>query len=153
MSCSGGNQNAPVPGLPQTLYGVISSKPPFSTKKPPATQNSSVAGVATCWVCPDGFAFSSPGVTTGLCNGGESYGQGYITFKGTGVKNLASKQMVSVAVTGTLAGGGFNYVGGQWAAKACNNYGGASNCAALFTGPFVAKMTPCPQNDPQCLNQ
>jgi hypothetical protein len=137
VSCAGGNQFAPIPDLPGTLDGAISTKPQLSIKKPPATANGSVEGVATCYVCPDGFA-SSGGVLTGLCNGGESYGQGYMTYKGTFVKDVATGITTSMSVTGTVAGAGFDYVGAQWASKACNTYGGAFDCTALFTGTFGA---------------
>jgi len=151
--CDGGNQSAPTPDLPETLDGTVSTKPQLSMKKPPVTAKISVEGVATCYVCPDGFAFSSPGAPTGLCNGGESYGKGYMTYKGTVVKTVATGEGTSIAVTGTLAGAGFNYVGAEWASAACNNYEGAFDCTALFTGPFGATATPCPSGDPKCLNQ
>jgi hypothetical protein len=151
--CDGGNQSAPTPGLPETLDGTVSTKPQLSIKKPPATESISIEGVASCYVCPDGLAFSSPGVPTGLCNGGESYGQGYMTYKGTVAKTVATGEQTSISVTGTIAGAGFEYVGAEWASTACNNYGGTFDCTALFTGPFGATTTPCPANDPKCLNQ
>ncbi len=154
VNCSGGNLYAPIPDLPETLSGGISTKPQLSIKKPPLTASGSVEGVATCFVCPDGFAFSSPGAPTGLCNGGESYGQGFMTYKGTTVKTVATGETASASLTGTVAGAGFEYVGAEWASsKACNSYGGTCDCTALFTGTFGATVTPCPSSDPQCLNQ
>jgi hypothetical protein len=153
VSCSGGNQNAPIPDLPNTLTGAVATKPQLSIKKPPATENSSVEGVATCYVCPDGFAFSSQGVPTDLCNGGESYGLGYMTYKGTVVKTLATGKETSISLTGTVAGAGFDYVGEEWVSKDCNTYGGTFDCTALFSGSFGATLAPCPESDPKCLNQ
>ena len=160
ISCSGGNEYVPALGTSQEEDGFITTDPQYPENKPPATFIGSVEAVATCYFCPDGFAFTSPtsGVPTGVCNSGLSYNQGYMTIKGTfvGVPSAPAHSeggADSITITGMVAGSGFNYVGEQWVAQDCNTNGGTTSCTALFDGTIGAKLTPCPTADPQCLNQ
>jgi hypothetical protein len=155
VACIGGNQGfQPYPDQPSILSGTLTTKPQMSSTKPPITENTTFQGVASCYVCPDGFQFSG-GVPTGYCNDGvSSYGSGYITYGGTAVKNVATKALVSVAVTGTVAGAGFYYDEPEWvpsSGKACLE--GSGSCQARFTGTFGATLTPCPGADPFCEEQ
>ncbi|MGA2403851.1 MAG: hypothetical protein ABSG91_19445 [Syntrophobacteraceae bacterium] len=155
VACIGGNQGPqPFPGQPSILSGALSTKPQVSKTKPPITESRTVKGVASCYVCPDGFQFSG-GVPTGYCNDGtSSYGSGYMTYGGTGVFNVATGNPVSVSLTGTVAGAGFYYDAPEWVpspSTSCNE--GPYSCQALFTGTFGATVKPCPSNDPFCLKQ
>ena len=143
ISCSGGNQLSgtppPYPDLPELLDGTISTKPELSIAKPPATEKGSFQGVATCYFCPEGFQFSSPGVTTGYCNDGTSYGKGYLIFKGTFVAPPDGSP-TSISMTGQVGGAGFIYVGDDWASA---DYTGSGTPKALFYGTFGATLTLC----------
>ena len=155
VSCMGGNEfPQPYPSQPSILTGALTTKPQVSKTKPPATASKKIQGVASCYVCPDGFQFSG-GMPTGYCNDGtSSYGSGYITYSGTGVFNVATKAIVSVAFTGTVAGSGFYYDEPEWvplSGKACLE--GPGSCQAGFSGTFAATLTPCPGGDPFCLSQ
>lgn len=152
MSCKGGNENAPIPNLPAIQDGGISSKPQVSLAKPPATETRSVKAAASCWVCPDGFAFDNSGNPTGLCNGGESYVAGSMVFQGTLHTNLTTQMPTSFSVKGTIDAGTFDYIGEEWASKDCLTYPDFPSCTALFTGTFGATLTPCPASDPDCIN-
>jgi len=152
IGCTGGNEVIPLapvtPDLPKILDGMVSTSPETSLSKPPATYTVSFQGIATCYLCPDGFAYSSPGVPTGLCNnsanytGGESYGKGYLIYKGTATINTATNVATSVSVTGQLGGSGFYYEGADWASPACPT-AGLKPCRALFNGTFGATLTLC----------
>jgi len=142
--------------------GVISMKPQVSLTKPPPTKSTSIKGMGACTICPDGIGFSTandPTTTpTGLCNGGGSYGIGYVTFAGTDNKSLETGSSppnyntTSVLITATVAGSAFNYVGEDWACKDGTQYNDWSTFPAIFTGTFSAKVTPC-TTDPSCVTQ
>ena len=139
ISCSGGNQSSPQPDLPELLDGSIATKPALSISKPPATEKGSFQGVATCYFCPEGFQFSSPGVSTGYCNDMTSYGKGYLIFKGTFVAPTGGSP-TSISITGQVGGAGFIYVGDDWASA---DYTGSGTPKALFYGTFGATLTLC----------
>lgn len=152
LSCSGGNQDIPLapvtPDLPELLDGMIGAVPQTSLSKPPATYTVSFEGYAGCYLCPDGFAFSSPGVPTGQCNNsagysaGESYGRGYLIYKGTATVDTATGNPTSFSVTGQMGGSGFYYDGADWASPACPT-AGLKPCKSLFNGTFGATLTLC----------
>jgi len=158
MSCTGGNLFAPTPdlgpgGASDPEDGTVSSKPPLSRKKFPATATNSAAGVFSCWFCPDGFQFNGSGAKTGVCNSGASYVSGTMNFQGTAVENITGtpsspvRTVASFAIKGTVAGAGFDYIGEEWKAADCH----FPPCKALFDGSFGATLTPCSAGDPDCL--
>lgn len=151
ISCSGGNQVIPlapvVPdlgpgGVTELLDGLIGAKPELPVKNTPATYTSSAEGIATCYFCPEGFQFSAPGVTTGVCNDGSSYGKGYLVYKatGSGIPTSGSGGPTSISVIGEVGGAGFIYNGADWASA---DYTGSGTPKALFEGTFSATLTPC----------
>jgi len=160
--CSGGNNATSIPnpdlgptGISDPTDGAISNKPQIPTKNPPATKTQTIEGVAACHVCPSGFQFSK-GSTTGYCNDGSSYVDGYITYQGTGTKDTSTGLVTSASFTFTVAAGGFNYVGEDWAVdlnakgisgKECNTICENSSvllcCPAILTGTFKATLAPC----------
>lgn len=165
IACSGGNNSISIPnpdlgptGISDPTDGAISTKPQIPIKNPPATKTSSIEGVAACHVCPSGFQFSG-GKTTGYCNDGSSYVDGYITYQGTGTKNISLGYVTSASFTFTVAAGGFAYIGEDWAVdlnskgisgKQCNitcenssSTGTVSCCPAILAGTFKATLAPC----------
>jgi len=156
ISCGSGNVFAPEPGLgfsgADEEDGMISTKPQHPIGAKPATITFSFQGVANCWFCPDGFAFNSTtGKPTGVCNAGESYVAGIMTFTGTAIKNTTTKEVTSVSVKGTVASSGFYYLGeADWASPNCTTYPDFPYCKALLTGTFGATLTPCSTTDPNC---
>jgi len=159
MSCTGGNQSAPIPdkgpsGMSEIQDGSISTKPRETSQA--TTRTDSVEGVLACYICPDGFVYSLVGTTSTptlantVCNGGESYINGYLTFRGTNHWNLTTNTVTS-SITGTVAGGSFDYVGETWASKDCTIYSSAFECRANFTGTFGATtLKACKSDDPYC---
>jgi hypothetical protein len=60
--------------------------------------------------------------------------------------------IVSATISGTVAGGSFDYVGESWVANDCNTFSDTFECKANFTGTFAATLGACPGNDPFCWN-
>ena len=167
INCRGGNQTGGItgsgtPGLglggvPTIEDGTISTLPRLYSSAAATTsaETDTVRGVLACSICPDGFQIPSPEtspptITGTTCNGGESYINGYLTFTGTFYYDLLTETITSASITGTLAGGSFNYIGETWAATPCTTYG-TFECKAIFTGTFAAKLTACPTpGDPFC---
>jgi len=139
---------------------IISTKPEDSIAKPPATETRQIQGLATCDFCPDGINPNNlplSGCNSGQpSNTGEPTPIGYLSFKGTVVKDMTTKQATSATFKGTVGGGGFNYAGtADWASPDCTIYPPTPNdyvCQGVLTGTFGATLTPCPVNDPQCQN-
>ena len=158
ISCTGGNQMAPIPDLgPGGAAGIedgtIATKPQANSRT--VTRTDSVQGVLPCFICPDGFIYTlvdgtTPTLSHTTCNGGESYSSGYLTFKGTFYHNLTLNTITSASITGTVAGGSFDYVGEAWTARNCTTASTTFECKANFTGTFGAKLTPCSDTDPFC---
>jgi len=159
IACSGGNTSSSNsnPGLPVPTDGTVSTKRQLPVKNTPATRTDSYQAVAGCYVCPDGFQFdtSNPPNPTGLCNDLSSYVSGYIIYSGQITKDLSTKDVLSVSITGTIGAGGFNYIGEDWAVnlnpktllsgKSCNTYSGDfPYCNAILTGTFNATLSACP---------
>ncbi len=165
IGCSGGNTSAtnPDPGLPVPTDGSITSKKQLPVKNTPTTRTDSFQGVAVCHVCPDGIGFNPDGSLTNLCNDGSSYVAGYITYSGKSTKDLVTKQTTSVSVSATIGGGGFDYIGEDWAValdptthlstKDCNTFGGLfPTCDAVLAGTLKATLTPCTNPNPSWRN-
>jgi len=161
ISCTGGNQTAPVPDLgpagAEIQDGIIATKPRVTAKA--AARTDTVRGVLACFICPDGFQYTlvdgtTPTLNYTTCNGGESYTNGYLIFTGTLKHNLVpTDTIVSASISGTLAGGSFDYVGESWVAKDCNTNSDTFECKANFTGTFAAAtLTACSGGDPFCWN-
>ena len=167
INCRGGNQTvgttgSGTPGLglggvPTIEDGTISTLTRISnsTKVTTSTETNTVRGVLACSICPDGFftpspQTSPPTITGSTCNGGESYINGYLTFTGTFYYNLITETITSATITGTLAGGSFDYIGATWAATPCTTSSSDFECKAIFTGTFGAKLAACPGGDPFC---
>lgn len=164
ISCTGGNQTAPTPdlgpaGAPEIQDGTIATKPQVTAKA--VTRTDTVQGVLACSICPDGFPTNSstspptiianPTYSNFTCNGGESYTNGYLIFRGTFKHNLVPTDTItSASITGTVAGGSFDYVGESWVANDCNTFSNTFECKANFTGTFAATLTACPGTDPFC---
>jgi len=169
VSCAGGNQRAPIVskglgGVTEIEDGTIANKPPtYSTAiTKPTTRIDQVQGVLACYICPDGFEYTPPVYNTEptpsipptlnntTCNGGESYTSGYLTFQGTFYHSFVvpgvPDAITSASISGTLAGGSFNYLGEAWAAKPCNTYGGSFLCKANFAATFTATLAPCTES-------
>ena len=169
ISCTGGNQTFGTTGLgiggtPEIQDGTISTIPQLT--KTATTSTNVVHGVLACSICPDGFP--TPTLTTvgtGLptiianstysnltCNGGESYINGYMTFTATVYTNFVT-QRITASITGTMAGGSFDYAGQgktTWGAADCNPADPSFKCKAIFTGTFGATLRACPTSDPYC---
>lgn len=135
---------------------IISSRP--QTSKTATTRTEQFQGIAVCNFCPDGINFNN--LPTSGCNSGqpsptgEPTGIAYLNFKGTTHQDLNPKQITSVSINGTVAGGGFDYLGqSDWASPDCTIYPpDFPACESIFTGNFNATLTPCPASDPQCQN-
>jgi len=172
ISCTGGNQTFGTTGfglggVSEIQDGTISTIPQETATA--STSTNVVHGVLACYICPDGFP--TPTLTTvgtGLptiianstysnltCNGGESYINGYMTFTATVYTNFVTKRIVA-SITGTMAGGSFDYAGqgkSTWAARDCNPADPSFKCKAIFTGTFGATLRACPTGtggDPYC---
>ena len=163
--CAGGNSTAGNPdpnlgpgGVSEPTDGNIGTKP--SVSKTATTITHSGEGVFACWVCPSGFAWTTPTPPTppsltGLCNDGSSYVSGYMTWKGTSIEDTATGNTTSVHIaSAAVSAGGFNYIGEAWAVdlnpktsqseKDCITSLKHPYCRAILTGTFSANLTQCP---------
>lgn len=171
VNCRGGNQTVGTTGTGTPGIGLGPTGPTARTEdgiistmaretKTATTRSDSVRGVLACSICPDGFPVdentSPPTIIvnsnfgTFTCQSGASYANGYLTFTGTFVHNLLTDTITSASITGTVAGGSFDYIGADWAATPCNIIDPSFECKGNFTATFGAKLTACPGGDPFC---
>jgi len=90
ISCTGGNQTVPysslTANLPEIEDGTISNKPQVTNAA--IARTDTVHGRLACYICPDGFQYTynsgtpsvQPTFTNTVCNGGESWIIGNLSF-------------------------------------------------------------------------
>jgi hypothetical protein len=123
--------------------GTIHREPRLSAKNTPKTEIQSWEGVAICKICPEGFpTINFMPDYSGLCNSGDSPGQGSLIYKATVKVSTTADTPTpdSILLRGEINGGGFYYVNGDWEApKGCEDSNG---CQALLEGTFESNLTP-----------
>lgn len=157
ISCTGGNQSATT-HLPDIQDGTISTIPQQTKAEAASASTNVVHGVLACSICPDGFqstytsgSSTPPTFSATVCNGGESYINGHMTFTATVYTNFTTGR-ITASITGTMAGGSFDYYGqgDTWYAIDCNPADSNFKCKAIFTGTFGATLRACGSSDPFC---